>query len=461
MNSDTIAAIASALAPSGIGIIRVSGTDAFSVVDQIYASPNPDKSLCACQSHTIHYGWIMDQGEKIDEVLVMLMRGPHSYTGEDCVEIDCHGGIYVMRKILEAVVAHGARPADPGEFTKRAFLNGRIDVTQAESVLDVISSQNAFALKSSLDQLVGRLRDAITSMRKKVLHEIAFIESALDDPEHFSLADYPGILRGYLGDWSEEVQSLLAHSEEGRILKEGIRTVIVGKPNAGKSSLLNLLLGTDRAIVTDIAGTTRDVLEEQILLDGMLLQVIDTACIRKTEDIVEKIGVDHAKTCAGKADLILYVVDASLPLDENDDKIMELIRGKRAIILFNKSDLSTVISEEDFRARFAKEEPRIISFSAKNEKGLDALKEEIRSLFRSGEVAQNDQIYISNVRQKTALRETLEDFSLVRKSIDDGMPEDFYSIDLMHAYEALGRIIGEEIGDDLVEEIFSKFCMGK
>ena len=346
MGTDTIAAIATAMTSSGIGIVRISGHEAVSITDRIFEMKN-QKKLEDMSTHTIHYGHIHDGDEVIDEVMVLLMRGPKSYTREDTVEIDCHGGVYVMKRILETVIKYGARPAEPGEFTKRAFLNGRIDLSQAESVIDVINSKNEFALKSSLSQLSGSVSEKIKEIRGTVLHEIAFIESALDDPEHISLDGYPEELSGIVSDVIKKIDKLLANSDNGKMLKEGISTVIVGKPNAGKSSLLNSLVGEEKAIVTDIAGTTRDVLEEQINLNGILLNIIDTAGIRDTEDVVEKIGVERAKKYLNNADLVIYVVDTSTALDENDHEIMELLKDRHAIVLLNKSDLSPVTTVED------------------------------------------------------------------------------------------------------------------
>lgn len=457
MKTDTIAAIATAMSPSGIGIIRISGEDSFSIIDRIYRS-NSQKKLSECDTHTIHYGFICDGEDVIDEVMVLLMRAPHSYTKEDSIEIDCHGGVYVMKRILETVIKYGARPAEPGEFTKRAFLNGRIDLTQAESVIDIINSKNEFALKSSLSQLKGSVKEDIVKIRGGLLHEIAFIESGLDDPEHISLDEYPKKLFEIVKTCSNKIEILLSSSNNGRMLKEGIKTVIVGKPNAGKSSILNLLVGEERAIVTDIAGTTRDVLEEQINLDGITLDLIDTAGIRDTSDYVEQIGVNKAKEYAEDADLILYVIDSSDALDENDMDIIEFLKDKKSIILLNKSDLTSVVTEEVVSSYIDKE---MIPFSAKEKSGLEKLENAIKEMFFSGSISFNDEIYITNVRQKTALQDALGSLHLVMQSIEDDMPEDFYSIDLMNAYESLGTIIGESIEDDLANEIFSKFCMGK
>lgn len=457
MRTDTIAAIATAMSSSGIGIIRISGDESVEIVDRIFSMKN-EKKLSDMPTHTIHYGHIKDGDEVIDEVMVVLMRAPKSYTKEDTVEIDCHGGVYVMKRVLETVIKYGARPAEPGEFTKRAFLNGRIDLAQAESVIDIIHAKNEFALKSSEQQLSGSLSIEVKTVREKLLHEIAFIESALDDPEHISLDGYPETLHGIVEAAEKEIQKLLANSDNGKILKEGISTVIIGKPNAGKSSLLNTFVGEERAIVTDIAGTTRDVLEEQINLNGIILNMIDTAGIRETDDVVEKIGVDRAKKYLNEADLAIYVVDTSTQLDENDYEIMDLLKDRKAIILLNKSDLTPVTDGGSIRQHLDK---KMIAVSAKEQTGIEELEETIREMFFTGKVTFNDEVYITNIRHKTALQEALNSLNLVVQSILDGMPEDFYSIDLMNAYEELGSIIGEAVEDDLVNEIFSKFCMGK
>lgn len=463
MKTDTIAAIATAMTNSGIGIVRISGEEAFSVIDKIYRSKNGKKKLSQEESHTVHYGYICDGEKIIDEVMVLIMRAPRSYTTEDTIEIDCHGGTLVMKRILETVIKYGARPAEPGEFTKRAFLNGRIDLSQAESVIDVINAKNDFALESSISQLQGKVKEKIKEIRGKVIHEIAFIESALDDPEHFSIDGYGEKLSKIIEGISKEIEILLASSENGELLKEGINTVIIGKPNAGKSSLMNVLLGRERAIVTDIAGTTRDALEEQINLNGITLNIVDTAGIRDTEDIVEKIGVDKAKEYLKSANLIIYVVDSSTELDQNDEEIISMLSDKKAIILLNKSDLSQVTSKEVVEKVLEENnmEKPVILISAKEQTGIDKLENTIKEMFFQGELSFNDEIYITNVRQKAALQSAMKSFQLVQQSIENEMPEDFYSIDLMSAYEELGSIIGEAVGEDLVNEIFSKFCMGK
>ena len=457
MKTDTIAAIATAMSNSGIGIVRLSGEEAVSIVDKIFVMRN-QKKLADMPTHTIHYGHIKDGDEIIDEVMVLLMKGPKSYTREDTVEIDCHGGVYVVKRVLETVLKNGARPAEPGEFTKRAFLNGRIDLSQAESVIDIIHSKNEFALKSSLSQLSGVVSNKIKDIRAMILHEIAFIETALDDPEHISIDGYGEKLAVIVNDAIAKVQVLLKNSDNGKLLKEGISTVIVGKPNAGKSSLLNTLVGEERAIVTDIAGTTRDVLEEQINLNGIILNVIDTAGIRETDDVVEKIGVNKAKKYLEQADLVIYVVDSSTTLDENDFEIMEMLKERQAIILLNKSDLTPLTTAEEISKHVDK---KMIQISAKEQSGINEFEDTIKEMFFTGEVSFNDEVYITNIRHKNSLQETLTSLQLVLRSIEDEMPEDFYSIDLMNAYEELGTIIGEAVEDDLVNEIFSKFCTGK
>ena len=458
MYHDTIAAVGTAMSHSGIGIVRISGEDAVTVADRIFRFKKKKLSLSQVETHTIHYGYIMEEGKMIDEVLVSVMKGPHSYTAEDVVEINCHGGVLVMKRILELVLKNGARTADAGEFTKRAFLNGRIDLSQAEAVIDLINSKNDFAMKSAAGQLSGRLSEKIRQLREQILHEIAAIEAALDDPEHITLEGYKEALAGKLDSMLLDMNLLISNAENGRMLSEGIKTVILGKPNAGKSSLLNLLLGEDRAIVTEIAGTTRDTLEEQILLDGIGLKLIDTAGIRETEDVVEKIGVTKAVGQAEDADLILYVVDSSVNLDDSDRQIIEMIKERRGIVLMNKSDLEGVL---DSRLLCKLTDKRVISFSAKEGFGLSELKDAIKDMFMNQELSFNDEWCLTNLRHKQAMGEALESLKLVKQSVEDGMPEDFFSIDLMNAYEKLGLIVGEAVEDDLVEEIFSHFCMGK
>lgn len=454
----TIAAISTAMSASGIGIVRISGENAMDVIAKIYRSKNGKKDIRTVVSHTIHYGFIYDGEEVVDEVLVMIMRGPHTYTGEDTVEIDCHGGVYAMKRVLETVLKNGAVIAEPGEFTKRAFLNGRLDLSQAEAVMDVIQAKNSMALKRSVEQLKGSVQRAVKEIRARLLHQIAYIETALDDPEHFDLTGYPQELQKIVEKESENISELLKTADDGRMIQEGIKTVILGKPNAGKSSLLNFLVGEDRAIVTEIAGTTRDILEEYISLNGITLRVIDTAGIRETEDVVEKIGVGKAKQMAENADLILYVVDSSLPLDDNDREIMELLSGRKSIVIYNKTDLEAAVDIEELKEKTGSP---VIPVSVVEETGISQLEDEIKRMFFHGELSFNDEVYITNARHKAALEESKESLKLVMDSIAMGMSEDFFSIDLMNAYESLGRIVGESVGEDLVNEIFSKFCVGK
>ena len=456
--ADTIAAVATAMTASGIGIIRISGPDSREIAGKIYRSKGGKKRIENVPSHTIQYGFICDEDEIIDEVLVMVMDAPRSYTGENTVEIDCHGGVLAMKRVLETVVKYGARPAEPGEFTKRAFLNGRIDLSQAEAVIDVINAKNEYALKSSISQLRGNIQRVIKEIRQGIIYQIAYIESALDDPEHISIDGYGDTLKGEISLLKEKLNGLLDTVREGKLMKEGIKTVIVGKPNAGKSSLLNLLVGEERAIVTDIAGTTRDILEETIVLHGISLRMIDTAGIRDTDDVVEKIGVKKAVENAKDADLILYVVDSSVPLDENDKEIIELLKDKKAIVILNKMDLQQQVTEEDLKE---KTNHPVVAVSAKEEEGIELLEAKIKELFFEGNLSFNDEIYITNMRHKAAIEDAKRSLELVENSIEMQMPEDFFSIDLMNAYEALGSIIGESVGEDLVNEIFSNFCTGK
>ena len=475
LERETIAAIATGLTDSGIGIIRISGINAIEIGNRLFRSPSGKSILKDVKTHTLHYGFVVENEDEnksnwkdyvIDEVMAAVMKSPRSFTGEDTVEIQCHGGIFVMQKILMTALSAGARLAEPGEFTKRAFLNGRIDLTRAEAVMDLIHSQNEYALEASVGQLRGNLYEKVKNLRSDLIYEIAFIESALDDPEHISLDGYNERLEKKLDDLLKNIEKLLSTAGNGKLIKEGIKTVIVGKPNVGKSSLMNLLVGEDRAIVTDIAGTTRDVLCESVRLHDINFNVVDTAGIRDTEDTVEKIGVEKAKKYALDADLILYVVDTSVPLDESDKEIVSILNDKKFIVLLNKSDLCSVVTDEDVISLFEKDKEEqknvnLIKISAKENDGLEALEDKVKQLFFTGEIKVNQEILITNMRHQEALQQAYDSLLLVKKSVEENMPEDFYSIDLMNAYAALGRIIGEEVDDDLVEEIFSKFCMGK
>ena len=465
MKTETIAAIATSLSESGISIIRISGEDAVKVADKIFVSKSGRK-VSDFKSHTIHYGYVISNNETADEILLSVMLAPRSYTGEDTIEINCHGGVLVTKKLLAILLKNGARLAMPGEFTKRAFLNGKIDLSKAEAIMDVIHAENEFALKVGVKQLKGSVSNEVHKLRDKIVFEIAFIESALDDPEHISLEEYPRKLETTVKELLKELTKLEETADNGKILKEGIKTVIVGKPNAGKSSFLNLLVGEDKAIVTNIAGTTRDALEENIKINNISFHVIDTAGIRFTKDEVEKIGVNKAKKFANDADLILFVVDSSVILDENDEEIMKMTTGKKVIVLFNKSDLDPVLNINDIEQMMMtfghrKEDIRFLKISTKEKMGIDIFEETVKNMFLKGEIEIKDEVMITNLRQKEAVSDTIESLKLVLNSINNQMPEDFLTIDLMNAYESLGKIIGEEIGEDLINEIFSRFCMGK
>ena len=515
--SDTICAIATGMAGSGIGIIRVSGDRAIEICDRIFAGK---KRLAEMDTFTAAYGHIVDRttiksmtdkgtaanyetftddgnvnlgetkGQIVDEVVALVMKAPHSYTTEDTVEIDCHGGLFLMEKVLKLLIKEGARIAEPGEFTKRAYLGGRIDMSEAEAVMDMISAESDRALSASVGQLSGRLRGKITELREKILYDTAYIESALDDPENYSLDGFGEKMSDDVTEISAEIEKLLGSFDEGRLVKEGIRTAIIGKPNAGKSSVLNMLLMEERAIVTDVEGTTRDTLEEYARLNGVLLKLIDTAGIRETDDKVEKIGVERAEENIKDADLILFVVDGARPLDDNDRRIIGSLAGKNVITLINKEDLPVVIDKNELitllRSKTTDNINRnnnstqnnetynidedqdvsgslnnMITISAKEGQGRDELAALIKEMFISGDARGNDQIIISNERHKNALFDAVEALKRVKDSIDNGLPEDFYTIDLMAAYESLGLITGETLADDLADKIFAEFCMGK
>lgn len=455
---DTIAAIATGMNNAGVGIIRISGDRSCEVTDRVFRAANANKTAQSMETYTASFGGVYEGDVLLDEAILLVMKAPHSYTCEDVCELQCHGGIVSLRKILDLILKSGARAAEPGEFTKRAFLNGRIDMSQAESVMELINAKSDFAVRTSVDQLQGRLRDRIMEMREKILYNTAFIESALDDPEHYSLDGYPQKLRIDVDNLVDSVDKLLTTFDNGRVLSEGINTVIVGKPNAGKSSLLNMLLGEDRAIVTDMAGTTRDTLSEVISICGITLNIVDTAGIRETDDVIEKIGVDKALESVDKADLILYVVDSSECLDENDDRIIDKINGRQVIVILNKSDLEMKLDRGDIEGRL---DAPVICLSALTGDGGDELYGCLNRMFFEGSLNYNDQLYITNARHKNELVCARNALEKVIDSIDMGMEEDFFSIDLMDAYEHLGLIIGETARDDLADKIFKEFCMGK
>lgn len=455
---ETIAAISTALNNSGISIIRISGEEAFMIMDRIFVSKSGKKKLSEQPTHTIHYGFIRDGETVIDEVLVSVMHAPHTYTAEHVAEINCHGGNVVTKKVLQTVLKNGAKLAQPGEFTKRAFLNGRIDLSKAEAVMEVIRAKSDLALQNSIRQLQGKVLEEIKEMRDTMIHHTAFIEAALDDPEHISLDGFTNELKASIIDIRKRLNRLILSAENGRLLKEGIKTVILGKPNVGKSSLLNLIAGEERAIVTDIAGTTRDTIEETVSVNGIALSLIDTAGIRSTEDIVEKIGVEKAKQVASTADLILYLLDASAEPDEEDLAILKELSDKKVLVLVNKTDLC---EEKDYNDLEEKTGLTVMKISVKTEQGIQLLYQTIEQMFFKNELNYNEDYYITGERQKQALIQANNAMEQVLNSIEAGLPEDFYSIDLMQGYESLGEITGESVDEDLVNTIFREFCMGK
>ena len=471
VQNDTIAAVATAAAAAGIGILRVSGPRAIEICDRFYENARGLHDLKEHASNTIMYGFIVDRnGSRVDEVMVSVFRAPRSYTTEDTVEINSHGGIYLLGKILEIILQAGARLAEPGEFTRRAFLGGRIDLSRAEAVMDLISSQNEFAHRTALAQLSGSVEKKVRELRSTILYEMAFIESAIDDPDSYAgdLEGYPEKLDGICEKLVCEMEVLLKAGEQGAVLKEGIRTAIIGRPNAGKSSLLNDLAGTERAIVTEIAGTTRDTLEESVRIGGVQLCLTDTAGIRDTEDRVEKIGIERARAAVEKSELVLYLIDASEGITAEDRDIAlflqqwksEIPAIRRCIVLLNKSDLPPVTDADKVRSFFT-EADAVLSCSLKTGEGAQELRTAIEEMYRAGELQQQSEILLTSSRHREAVREACSSLELVRRSIAMGMSEDFFAIDLMNAYACLGKITGEAVEDDLVEEIFSKFCMGK
>lgn len=461
MIKDTIGSIATAISPSGIGIIRLSGPDAIEIADLIFVSKKKDKFLKDALSHTIHYGHIVlpDSKEIVDEVLISIMRGPHSYTKEDVIEINCHGGVIVVEHILKLVISLGVRLAEPGEFTKRAFLNGRIDLAQAEAVIDVINAKTQLSLKSSMGQLQGRLSDKIETIRKELIILLAHIEASIDYPEYEIESLALGSVEETLRSIEKKISNLISTYDNGKLIREGIKTAIIGKPNVGKSSLLNALLKEQRAIVTDVAGTTRDVLEEYMNIHGIPIRLMDTAGIRDTIDKVEKIGVERSKNKLEEADLIIFVLDASRVLDDEDLMIMEMVKNKEIIYLLNKVDLDEQIDRDSLK-RYIGNLPCIEVSAIKNE-GIDELESKIKEVFLIGNIDTNEQVYVTNVRHRDALEQALKSLDEVNASISDGMPEDCWSIDLKNVYDYIGVVTGDSITEDLVDQIFSQFCLGK
>lgn len=458
MIDDTIAAISTPLGTGGIGIVRISGKDAFSITNSIFKSKKT-KDLSLLKTHTIHYGNIVNDDILIDEVLVSIMKAPNTYTREDIVEINCHGGMVSVKKVLELVLKKGAKLAEPGEFTKRAFLNGRIDLSQAEAVIDIINSKTDTSLNMAMNQLEGKLSYEIKQVMNELLDMMAHIETSIDYPEY----DIEELNYNHLKDSIKEIRKkisyLLDTAESGKILREGVKTAIVGKPNVGKSSLLNALLREQRAIVTDIPGTTRDVLEEYINISGIPFNIIDTAGIRKTEDLVEKIGVNRSKDLLEFVDLIIFILDLSVPLSEEDLYIMELINDKKSLIILNKTDKKSIINKEELYNKFS--DNMIIEMSTKKYEDIERLEETLKEMFIEGYININESVMITNIRHKDALVKADNSLIDVIKSIDENMPVDCLSIDLSNAYNHLGEITGETIEEDLINKIFSEFCLGK
>ncbi|NLM34714.1 MAG: tRNA uridine-5-carboxymethylaminomethyl(34) synthesis GTPase MnmE [Clostridiales bacterium] len=455
---DTIAAVATGIGESGISIIRVSGGKALEIVNSIFRGKN-GRSLLDIKTYTMRYGHIIskENNEPIDEVIVSYMKGPRSYTAEDTVEINCHGGIVATNRVLEEVVRAGARIAEPGEFTKRAFLNGRIDLSQAEGVMDIIRAKTELSMKSALAQSEGRISREISAMRERLLNIIAHIEATVDFPEEDLEEVTSQKVKEDLRDLIKDIDKLASSANEGKILRDGIDVVIVGKPNVGKSSLLNALLMENRAIVTDIPGTTRDVIEEYLNIDGIPLKVVDTAGIRETEDVVERIGVEKSKKKINEADLIILMLDVSRELDNEDKEIIQYMKDKRYLLLLNKTDLEKKLSIDEIDEL---NKDFILEVSALKGKGIDKLKDAIKSMFFKGEISAND-IMITNLRHKEALIRAKEKCEEALKTLEAGFAIDLASIDAREAWSSLGEITGDTIEEDLLNKIFSEFCIGK
>ena len=455
MEYDTIAAISTGLVPGGIGIVRVSGPEAAAICEPFVKLRKG--SLKEARPNHLYYGKITDGNTVLDEALIAVLRAPHSYTAEDTVELQCHGGPFVLQRVLETVLKGGARLAEPGEFTKRAFLNGRLDLSEAEAVMDLISSHTELARKTAMGQLGGDFSAGIREMRAQILEKTAYLEAALDDPEHYELTDYAEEVRPVLETLQKKIRELLQSADNGRLLTEGIRTAIIGCPNVGKSSFLNRLLGFERAIVTQIPGTTRDTIEESCRFGDLVLRLSDTAGIRESTDTVEKIGIERSREAIREAELVLLLTDGSRPFSEEDEALLLLCRGKSCLVLLNKADLGLSQTAEELSERL---QLPCFAISALNGDGLEAVLGKIRELFCLDEIRQQPLI-VTNLRHKELLRKAEQSLGLALATLDGGAPEDFLTIDLMDAYRALGQILGEEVEEDLINEIFGKFCMGK
>ena len=455
---DIIAAISTPIGAGGIGIVRISGNGAIKLCDKFFKSKN-DVKLIDKKSHTLTYGYIVDNDNIIDEVLVSVMKAPNTYTKDDIVEINCHGGIIVTNKVLEIVLKNGARLSEPGEFTKRAFLNGRIDLTQAEAVIDVINSKTDLSRQVAVNQLGGSLKNKVSKIRDGLITMVATLEAAIDYPEHELDESTYDDMYNKCQSMKDSIENLLNSSNKGKIIREGIQTVILGKPNVGKSSLLNRFLNEERAIVTDIPGTTRDTVEEYINIEGVPVKIIDTAGIRNTDDTVEKMGVEKSKDFAKKADLILMLLDGSRDLDEDDIEILDLIKDKKAIVLINKLDLQQKINIEEVKKYISEE--NIIFISVKDDSGIDELVKRLKDMFFEGEININDEVLVGNVRHRNSLFNASEALKKVMETISLSMPEDFISMDLQEVNKYLGEITGDSVDEEIIDRIFSQFCLGK
>ncbi len=458
--NDVIAAISTPAGRGGIGIVRISGEGSIETADKIFQS-SYGKKLADKKSHTVSYGTVLDKKDNkiVDEVLVTVMKAPKTYTKEDVVEINCHGGMFVVQKVLELCLNAGARLAEPGEFTKRAFLNGRIDLTQAEAVIDIINAQTELSRNQAVGQLEGSLKKKVGALREKILDMTASIEAIIDYPEHDIEEETYSSMEKQTNELLHEMNALLENADKGRIIREGIETVILGKPNVGKSSLLNYFLGEDRAIVTDIPGTTRDTVEEYVNIEGIPVKIVDTAGIRSTTDLVEKMGVEKSRDYALKADLILMMIDTSRSLSSEDMEILQMIQGKTALFLLNKIDLESKVTEEDILPFAAKE--NIIPISVSENTGLNLLTKRLTELFFGGNIGVSENAFINNARQKNAMYQAKKSLERVLATIRDKMPEDFISMDLQDALRALGEITGETVDEEIIDRIFTKFCLGK
>lgn len=458
MENDTIAAISTPVGEGGIAVIRVSGPEAVEVVDRVYKGK---RSLTEVDTHTVHYGHILhpETKEVLDEVLVTVMRAPRTFTREDVVEVSCHGGVVPVQKVLEALLTAGARLAEPGEFTKRAFLNGRIDLSQAEAVIDLIRSKTDRAARVAMDQARGRLSRLIQKLRQEILETLAHLAVNVDYPEYDAEELTAKTLLSRCRQIEGEILRLLETARQGKILRDGIATVIVGRPNVGKSSLLNALSQENKAIVTDIPGTTRDVIEEYVNVRGIPLRLVDTAGIRETEDVVERIGVERSRRALEQADLVLLVLNYAEPLTEDDRKLLEAVRSHTAIVVVNKTDLERRIDLEEVR-RLIGDTP-LVTLSLKEERGLDRLEEAIGELFFAGKVEGTEATYVSNVRHIHLLERALGNVRDAIAGIEGNIPLDMVEIDLKNAWQHLGEIIGEAVSEDLIDQIFSQFCLGK